>query len=295
MFPAPFGYVRAESLDEALAVLAREGPGAKILAGGQSLLPMMKLRIAEPALLVDIHRLPALTGWQETAEGLTLGAVVRHSQLERAEALQEFYPLLGRTARWIADPLVRNRGTVAGSLAHADPAGDWGAALLALGASVTLRSLTRTRELPLDAFLVDIFTTALEPDEVLTAIRIPKPAGRPFGTYLKLERKVGDFAVVGVAVNVVLDARHTVVEAGIGLAGVGPRALRAPAAEAALIGHPLESGGIREAAALAAEAADPVSDRRGSRAYKRNVVRVFVERGLKALADESRPEVGVTA
>lgn len=283
MFPAPFEYLAVRSVEEAIDALARHGYDAKVIAGGQSLLPMMKLRVAAPSVLVDLNRVEALSGWQEDAQGLRIGATTRHAALERARPLAERYPLILATAPWIADPLVRNRGTMAGSLAHADPAADWGAAFLALRGQVEVQGPQGTRAIGADDFFVDIFTTSLAADEVITAVRLPRPVGHPEATYLKLERKVGDFAVVGVALNLEVDPEGRVAQAGIGLAAVGPKPLRAPQAEAALIGQRLSFNLAREVAALAAEAADPTSDQRGSAAFKRDMVRVFVQRGLESL------------
>jgi carbon-monoxide dehydrogenase medium subunit len=187
----------------------------------------------------------------------------------------------------ISDPIVRNRGTVGGSLAHADPQGDWGSAMLAMRAEIVVRGSNGSRTIPIDEFFQGPFTTALEPTEILTEVRIPDQGPRARGTYLKLERKVGDFATVGVAVHVSF-ANGSVDRAGIALTGVGPMNLRAEAAEQALNGHALDDEAIAEAARLAAEAAQPRTDLRGSEAYKRNVVRVFTERGLRKAAEVSQ-------
>jgi carbon-monoxide dehydrogenase medium subunit len=197
------------------------------------------------------------------------------------------HPLLASTAPQIADPLVRNLGTVGGSLAHADPAGDWGSAMLAAGASVALRSARGEREVPVSDFLVDIFTTTMEPDEILTEVRVPLPAGSLGGAYLKLERKIGDFATVGVAVQVELDG-GTIRRAGIGLTGVGSRNIRASEAEEALAGAEPGEDAFANAGRLAAAAADPVGDVRGSAEYKRHVVDVYVRRGLARAVETAR-------
>ena len=283
MFPNAFDYAAPTSLDEAVDLLSRYGDDAKVLAGGQSLLPMMKLRLAAPAWVIDINRVPELDGRRESDDALILGALTRHSAIEWDRDLDAHYPLLRETAALIADPLVRNRGTVAGSLAHADPAADWAACLMALGASVTARGPQGDRLIPVEDLLVDTLTTSLELDEIITGVTVPRPAGRAAAKSLKLERKVGDFAVVGVSLQVEVGSGGAVSRVGIGLAAVGPTALRAREAEAVLMGRPLGPEVIREAAALAAAAADPASDRRGSAAYKRDVVRVFVERGLTAV------------
>lgn len=288
MVPAPFDYVAARSVPEAVQWLARHRGEAKILAGGQSLIPMLRFRLAAPRLLVDINRVPGLDYLLEDRGRLRIGALVRHADIERSPRLRERYPLLWSTARVVADPLVRNLGTVAGSLVHADPAGDWGAAMLAARAEVVATGPEGERAIPIDEFLVDTFATALREDEVVTEVRVPLPSGRSWGTYLKIERKVGDFAVVGVGVQVELDEQGTCREAGIGLCAVGPVSLRARAAEEVLRGSRLTESAMRRAAELAAEAAEPVSDTRGPAEYKRDMVRVLTLRALREIAEALR-------
>jgi carbon-monoxide dehydrogenase medium subunit len=286
MLPARFEYHRPASLDEAFGLLASL-EDAKVLAGGQSLIPVMKLRFAAPANLVDINRLPGLDGIDAADGTLRIGALVRHNQMAASDAVASSHPLLASTAPQIADPLVRNLGTVGGSLAHADPAGDWGSAMLAAGASVMLRSSRGEREVPVSEFLVDIFTTTLEADELLTEIRVPLPSARLGGTYLKLERKVGDFATVGVAVQVET-ANGTIGRAGIALTGVGSKNIQATEAERALAGAEPTEDVFAEAGRLAAAACDPVSDVRGSAEYKRHIVEVYVRRGLARAVETAR-------
>jgi aerobic carbon-monoxide dehydrogenase medium subunit len=283
MYPASFEYHAPASLDEALSLLERYGEDGRVLAGGQSLIPLMKLRFASPRALVDINRIEGLDGLEEVDGGLAIGALVRHRDCERSELLRGRFGVLGDAAPQISDPIVRNLGTMAGSLAHADPQGDWGSVLLAAGAEVEAQSSGGTRTIPLDEFFQGPFTTALEPGEMVTSVRLPDPGPRAAGTYLKLERKVGDYATVGVAVHVSFE-NGTVGKAGIALTGVGPSNLRASEAEAALAGAALDDEAIRGAAELAAQAADPRDDVRGSAEYKRNVVRVFVQRGLRKTA-----------
>jgi carbon-monoxide dehydrogenase medium subunit len=286
MYPGRFEYHAPTTLEDALATLERYGDEGKVLAGGQSLLPFMKLRFASPAALVDINRLPGLDRLALEDGELRIGALVRHRDCERSPVLRGRFGVLGDAAPQISDPIVRNLGTVAGSLAHADPQGDWGSALLAADARVVAVNARGRREIPLDELLQGPFTTALEPNEIITEVRVPEPDARAGGTYLKLERRVGDFATVGVAVHVAF-ADGNVSRAGIALTAVGPRNMRARAAEEALAGARLDDEAIREAARLAAGAAEPHDDERGSADYKRNVVRVFVERGLRMAA---RPE-----
>jgi carbon-monoxide dehydrogenase medium subunit len=277
---APFTYHRAESVKEASDVLAEFGDEAKVLAGGQSLIPLMKLRFASPRALVDINRIAGLDEHYEDNDLLNVGALVRHKDCERSELLRKSYDVLADAAPQISDPVVRNLGTVAGSLAHADPQGDWGSALLAAGASVQAQGPGGTRTIPLDDLFQGPFTTALEPTEVVTWVQVPEPKAPCGGAYLKLERKVGDFATAAVGVHVSF-SNGNVEQAGIALTGVGPRDMRAKAAEDALAGRELNDEAIAEAGRLAAETAEPHDDIRGSAEYKRNVVRVFTERALR--------------
>jgi carbon-monoxide dehydrogenase medium subunit len=288
MYPAEFEYFAPTTVEEAIGILERFGDEAKVLAGGQSLIPLMKLRFASPRALVDINRIADLDQLYEDKDMLNIGALVRHKDCERSELLRKSYDVLADAAPQISDPIVRNLGTVAGSLAHADPQGDWGSALLAAGASVQAQGPSGTRTISLDDFLQGPFTTALEPTEVVTSVQVPEPKGPCGGAYLKLERKVGDFATAAVGVHVSF-SNGTVERAGIALTGVGPRNMRAEAAEEGLAGRELDDEAIVEAGRLAAEAAEPHDDIRGSAEYKRNVVRVFTERALRK-ARERREE-----
>jgi len=280
MFPPDFEYVAPTSLDEVLAVLA-DTEDAKVLAGGQSLIPLMKLRFAAPAVVVDINRVPGLDTLSEDGSGaLRIGALVRNRAMERSDLLASRYPTMAAAAPMISDPVVRNQGTFVGSLCHADPQGDWASVLLALGGEIVARSRGGERRIPVGEFFDGPFTTTLRPDEIAVEARIPAPSNGVAGTYLKLERKVGDFATVGVAVAVSTQ-EGAVTRAGIGLTGVGPTNLKAVEAEQSLVGQRLDDATIEQAARLAAEACDPHDDVRGSAAYKRNVVRVYVERGLR--------------
>ncbi|MGH3114196.1 MAG: FAD binding domain-containing protein, partial [Gaiellaceae bacterium] len=258
MYPASFEYHAPATIEEALSLLERYGDEGKILAGGQSLIPLMKLRFASPRAIVDLNRIQGLDSIGEDDGHLAIGALVRHTDCERSEALRGRYSVLGDAAPQISDPIVRNLGTVAGSLAHADPQGDWGSALLAAGAHVEAVGPGGTRTITLDELFQGPFTTALEPTEIVTSVRVPDPGPRAGGTYLKLERKVGDYATVGVAVHLSL-SNGTVGRAGIALTAVGPQNLRARAAEEKLAGAALDDDTIREAAELAAEAAQPRS------------------------------------
>lgn len=287
MYPASFEYVAPASLEEAFSALDANGDSAKAMAGGQSLIPLMKLRFAAPEVIVDLNRIPGLDGLADGGDGLRIGALVRHKDCERSDLLRGRYRLLGDAAPLISDPIVRNRGTVCGSLAHADPQGDWGSVMLAARAELTVRSSAGERTVPIDEFFQGPFTTTLAPNELLVGVSVPDPGPQTSGTYLKLERKVGDYATAAVAVQVTL-SNGGVSQAGIALTGVGGSNIRASAAEEALRGSDGGEAAIVEAARLAAEAAEPQSDIRGSAEYKRNVVRVFTERGLRTAVDAAR-------
>lgn len=280
MIPAPFEYHAPASLDEATALLGRLGEEAKILSGGQSLIPMMKLRLARPRYVVDINGIPGLAYVRESDGALAIGALTREADLEASELVRSRYPLLADVSSVIADPLVRNLATVGGNLAHADPANDHPAAMLALGAEVTVVGRQGARRVPVVAFFRGPFTTTLGADEILTEIRVPAPRSRSGGAYVKLERKVGDFATVAVAAQVTLGADGACEGAGLGLTNVGPTPIKATKAEGFLAGKRLDEGTIREAARLAAEQAAPSADLRGSEEYKRDLVRVLTMRAL---------------
>lgn len=286
MYPPRFDYLAPSSVEEVVAALG-EHEGAKVMAGGQSLIPVLKLRIASVDTVVDINGVPGLDGIEEEGGELRIGALVRHADAERSPLLAKRYGLLGSTAPLVSDPLVRNRGTICGSLAHADPQGDWGSAMIAARASVVAHGPSGERTIPVEELAIGPFMTTLAPDEVITEVRVPDPGPRTGGAYLKLERRVGDFATAGVAVQVTLENGH-VGEAGIALTGVDATNLRAAAAEDALRGNEPSEEAIREAASLAAAAAHPQSDLRGSAEYKRNVVRVFCERGLRTAISAAR-------
>jgi carbon-monoxide dehydrogenase medium subunit len=281
MFPAAFDYIAPASLDEALSLLRQHGDDAKVLAGGQSLIPLLKLRFAAPVILVDIGRVDGLEGIRRENGHVRIGARTRHRDVESATELRGTLDALLDAAPLISDPLIRNMGTVGGSICHADPAGDWGAVMLAVGAEFVVRSSSGERVLPAAGFFQGPFTTGLRADEVMTEIRIPVTPGRSGGTYLKLERKIGDFASVAAAVHVVLGEDGRVTAAGIGLCAVAAQSTKATAAEAALVGQTPSDDVIAEVARLAAQAAEPKADIRGSAEYKRDVARVFVQRGLR--------------
>jgi aerobic carbon-monoxide dehydrogenase medium subunit len=280
MYPSRFRYEAPHSLDEAIGLLHDGGDDAKVLAGGQSLVPLMKLRFAAPELVVDINNLPGLDYHRADPDGtLHIGALCRHADLERSALLKSTQPTMAAAAPLIADPIVRNRGTLVGSLCHADPQGDWASVVLALGGSVVARGPGGRRTIPVAGFVTGPFQNVLEPDEIAVEAVIPAANGARAGGYLKLERRVGDFATVGVAVAVETSG-GTVTRAGIALTGVGGSTIGATAAADALVGQPLTAESIGRAADLAAEAARPRTDHRGSAEYKRHMVRTFVTRIL---------------
>jgi aerobic carbon-monoxide dehydrogenase medium subunit len=282
MYPSRFRYEAPTSLDEVLALLAEHGEDAKILAGGQSLVPMMKLRFASPSVLVDINGVPGLAYHREEGEGgLRIGALCRHADLEHSALLPGRHPTLAAVAPLVADPIVRNRGTLVGSLCHADPQGDWASALLALGGSVVAQGPRGRRTIPASEFVVGTFENSLAPGEVAVEAVVPPAVGARMGGYLKLERRVGDFATAGVAVALEVSG-GTVRRAGIALTGVGPQTIAVTEAEQVLTGSALEPDVIDRAAGLAAAAARPRTDHRGTEEYKRHVVATFVRRLLSA-------------
>jgi carbon-monoxide dehydrogenase medium subunit len=287
MIPAAFEYEAPRELGRAIELLTRANGEAKILAGGQSLIPLMKFRLAQPAKLVDINRIDGLAYIREDGE-LRLGALTREVDLDRSDLIRTRYPIIAETAAVIADPLVRNLATVGGNIAHADPANDHPATLLALRASVVARGPRGERVVAIDDFFVDTFTTSLQPDEIVVEIRVPAPTRRSGGAYLKLERKVGDFAIAGVAAYLTLDAKGAVETAGVGLTNVGPTAIRARRAEGALRGRVPDEAAIAAAAETAASEAQPATDLRGPAEYKKDVVRVLAARALRRAAARAK-------
>jgi carbon-monoxide dehydrogenase medium subunit len=287
MIPSAFDYHAPATVSEAVALLRQYGDAAKLLSGGQSLLPMLKLRLGAAAHLVDIGRIAGLEYLKEEGGMLRIGGRTRESALERSELIRTRYPILLDTARVIADPLVRNRATVGGNLAHGDPGNDHPATMLALGAQVVATGPKGERVIPIEKFFLGLFTTALTPDEILTEIRIPIPPPRSGGAYVKLERKVGDFATAAAAAQVTLSAQGAVERVGLALTNVGPTPVKAAAGEAHLLGKKPDAAAIGEAARLAAEAASPQADRRGSVEYKRQMSRVMAQRALKTAVERA--------
>jgi aerobic carbon-monoxide dehydrogenase medium subunit len=287
MYPSRFRYEAPHSIDEAIALL-QEGAGeAKVLAGGQSLVPLLKLRFASPELLVDINGLPGLDYHRVDPDGtIRIGALCRHADLEHSSILPAKQPTMASAARLVADPIVRNRGTLVGSLCHADPQGDWASVVTALGGHVVAQGAGGRREIPIAQFVTGPFQNALAYEELAVEAVIPAPKGRAAGGYLKLERRVGDFATAGAAVAVEMSG-GVVTRAGIGLTGVGGSTINASDAAQALVGSALTADSIGHAAELAAQAARPRTDHRGSAEYKRHIIRTFVTRILTGVADSS--------
>lgn len=289
MIPASFEYSSPKTLSEAISLLQQHGSDAKILAGGQSLIPLMKLRMAAPKHLIDLNGIRDLSYIRESGGYLTIGALTRESDLDSSDLIKKKYPIIADTAAVIADPLVRNMATVGGNLAHADPANDHPATMLALGTQVVATGPKGKRTIPLTSFFTGLFTTALNPDEILTELRIPAPPPRSGGAYLKVERKVGDFATAAVAVQLTLEG-NTIKSAGIGLTNVGPTPVKATRAEKALAGRNADDKTIEEAARIASTEADPSDDLRGSADYKRDLVRVLTARALRLAISRAKGE-----
>jgi len=280
MIPPAFEYLRPKTIPEAVAMLQQHGDDAKILSGGQSLIPLMKLRLARPSHLIDINRITGLSYIKEEGGLLKIGGLTREAEIEASELVRQKYPLLLDTASVIADPQVRNLATVGGNLAHGDPANDHPATMIALGAQVVATGAKGERVIAIDDLFVSLFTTSLRHDEILTEIRVPAPPPRSGGAYFKLERKVGDFATAAVAVQLTLDDSGTIQKIGIGMTNVGPTPLRAKKAEAALAGKKPEQAAIAQAAQLAADEAQPSSDLRGPAEYKKGLIKELTSRAL---------------
>jgi carbon-monoxide dehydrogenase medium subunit len=287
MYPSRFSYEAPRSLDEAIELMSKGGGEAKVLAGGQSLVPLLKLRFASPDLLVDINRIPDLGFHRIDPDGtIHVGALCRHADLERSTLLAERQPTMAAAAPLVADPIVRNRGTLVGSLCHADPQGDWASVVTALGGYVVAQGVNGRRSIPVVDFVTGPFQNTLAIDEIAVEAVIPAPKGNPAGGYLKLERRVGDFATAGVAIAIETSG-ELVTRAGIALTGVGGSTIHAADAGQALVGKPLTAQSIGEAADLAAAAAKPRTDHRGSAEFKRHIVHTFVVRILTRVTESA--------
>jgi carbon-monoxide dehydrogenase medium subunit len=280
MFPAPFDYRRARTIDEAVDALASHGDDARILAGGQSLIPAMRFRLARPSVLVDINAIPELDYVRETDGVLTIGATARDHAIEVSPLIASSYALIEGASRVVADPVVRQTGTVVGSLCHNDPAGDWPVVATASNAQVVVRGKSGNRTIAIDDFIVDSFTTALAAGEMAVEVRFPAPGPRTSGSYQKIERKVGDFATACAAATISLKPDGTIASAGIAIGALGPKALRVAQAEKLLAGQKPSKDLIVSAAAEAEKIADPTPDNRGSVAYKKAMAAVLVRRAI---------------
>ncbi len=279
MIPSAFDYHAPGSLEQAIALLQQHGDEAKVLSGGQNLLPLLKLRLGYATQLVDIGRIDGLSYIKEEDGKLKIGGATTEAALERSDLIRSKYPLLYDTTVVIADPLVRNRATVGGNIAHGDPANDHPATMLALGATVVAMGPNGKRSIPITEFFTGLFATALESDEILTEIQIPEASPNSGGAYVKLERKVGDYATAAAAAQVTLGGGE-VTAAGLGLTNAGPKPIQASKAEAFLIGKTPDDSTIAQVAQLAADATSPMPDRRGSVEYKQNMARVLMGRAI---------------
>lgn len=286
MIPPPFEYFAPQSMPEALSLLQQYGGDGKLMAGGQSLIPLMKLRLASPSYVIDLQKVPGLSTLEERNGSLVIGTMVREAALERSPMIRQRYPGIFEASEVVADPVVRNFATLGGNLAHADPANDHPAMMLALRAHIVATGPNGQRTISIDDFLVDTFETSLAPEEILTEIHVPQPAPHSGSAYVKFERKVGDYAVAAVAAQVTLQG-GVCAQAGIGLTNVGSKAIRPEAAEQFLVGKRLDDQTIREAARLAGDAAEPTSDLRGPAEYKRSVVRALTARALRKAAERA--------
>jgi carbon-monoxide dehydrogenase medium subunit len=278
MIPQSFQYESPGTIADAIALLQKHGDDAKILSGGHSLIPMMKLRFASPEYLIDINGIPGLSYIREEKGVMKIGALSRESEIEHSDLLKKHFPIFADVTKLIADPQVRNRGTIGGNLAHGDAANDHPAVMLALHAAVIATGSGGNRSIPIDEFFFGFYSTALQPDEILTEIQIPIPPSGTGSAYHKLERKVGDYATAGVAVQLTVDGKGICTSIGIGLTNVNPIPLRAIRSEQALTGKPLTDENIALAAKFASEDCNPSADLRGSVEYKRAMVAVLVKR-----------------
>jgi carbon-monoxide dehydrogenase medium subunit len=287
MIPGQFDYVRPADLAETLRILKDREGEAKLLSGGYSLLPLIKLRLAQPALLVDLRDVAGLDGIAETDDHLTIGARATHRQIHEAPVVRERYPLLHDVTATIGDPQVRNWGTIGGSVAHADPASDWPAVLIAVNAGIVCRSQSGERTIAARDFFLDTFTTAIEPTEVLTEIRFQRRPRHAGAAYAKLERKVGDFATVAVASALYLGADGRIERAGVGLTAVAESPFAATDAEAILVGNAPSEELFRRAGAAAAAQSRPTGDVRGPVEYKRAMVAELTLRSLRTAVERA--------
>ena len=288
MIPNSFDYVTAKSLDEALSLLGKHKDDAKLLAGGHSLIPAMKLRLAQPQVLIDISRIKELSYINQEGGGIRIGATTTHYQIESSELLRRVCPLLPEAASHLGDVQVRNKGTIGGSLAHADPAADWPAVVIALDASLVVLGPKGERVIKAEKFFVELFTTALQPGEILREIRFDVPKGRVGQSYLKFRHPASGFAVVGIAANISLDGSGKCQSAGVGITGVSPKPYRATGVENALKGAALDGKSLSGAAAHATDGVDANTDLFASGEYRRHLAEVYSRRALEMAASRAK-------
>ncbi len=282
MYPASFDYHTPGSVQEAISLLGKLRDDAKLLAGGHSLIPMMKLRLAQPKHLIDLRKVPGLAGIREDAGSIALGAMTTHWQVESSKLLQAKIPVVSDAAGMIGDPQVRNLGTIGGSLAHADPAADMPAVMIALGAEFVIEGARGRRTVKVDDFFKGLMMTAVGPDEILAEIRVPVPPAGSGAAYLKFPHPASRFAVVGVCAALTVDGKGICTKAGVGVTGAGTRAMRAKGVEAGLAGKALDQAAIEAAAAKAADGVDVQADLQGSAEYKAHLLRVHARRAIEA-------------
>jgi carbon-monoxide dehydrogenase medium subunit len=288
MIPASFDYIAPQTLDDAVRALAEHGDDAKLLAGGHSLLPLMKLRLAQPKLLIDLRRVAGLRGISQQDDKIILGALTTHYQIESSDLVQKKCPLLSRTARLIGDVQVRNRGTIGGSLTHADPSADWPAAILALGGELKLSGPKGERRVAAAEFFLGPLTTAIESTEVVTEIRVPILSERCGSAYLKMAQQASGFALIGVAAWLKLGRSRIVEDIGVGVTGLSAKAFRARAVEERLRGNKLTPKLIEESASSVVEGGDPLEDLHASANFRSHLARVYTSRAIQEAAKEAR-------
>src|SRR2546428_3364167 len=288
MYPAAFEYHTPASVKEALGLLGKLKDDAKLLAGGHSLIPMMKLRLAQPKHLIDLRKVPGLAGIREDGSSIAIGAMTTHWQVESSKLLQAKIPVVSEAAGMIGDPQVRNLGTIGGSLAHADPAADMPAVMIALGAELVVEGARGRRTIKVDDFFKGLMTTAVGPDEILVEVRVPVPPAGSGASYMKFPHPASRFAVVGVCAALTVDGRGTCTKVGVGITGAGTRALRGRGVEAELTGKTLDQATIEAAAAKAADGVDVQADLQGSVEYKSHLLRVHARRAIEAALKRAR-------
>jgi carbon-monoxide dehydrogenase medium subunit len=288
MYPASFDYHTPASVQEAISLLGKLKDDAKLLAGGHSLIPMMKLRLAQPKHLIDLRKVPNLSGIKEDGNTLVFGAMTTQWQIESSKVVQAKIPVLSETAAMVGDPAVRNLGTIGGSLAHADPAADMPATVIALGAELVVEGAKGRRTVKVDDFFKGLMTTAVGEDEILVEVRVPVPAAGSGADYQKFKHPASRFAVVGVCAVVTVDGKGACSKAGVGVTGAGTRALRAKGVEAGLVGKTLDQATIEAAASKAADGVDVQADLQGSVEYKQHLLRVHARRAIEAALKKVR-------